>query len=150
MEEHIKIQTMNEAETIRIGEKLGHLLHKGAVVLLEGDLGAGKTTITKGIAKGLGVTKTVSSPTFTLIKEYEGTNPLYHIDAYRLEFSEEDLGFEEYIYGEGVTVIEWATFIEDELPSTYLTINLTYEGLDARLIEFNPTGTLYEQILKKW
>lgn len=150
MGKHIKIQTKNEAETIQIGEKLGHLLHKGAVILLEGDLGAGKTTFTKGIAKGLGVKRIVSSPTFTLIKEYEGTYSLYHIDAYRLEYSEEDLGFDEYIYGEGVTVIEWAAFIADDLPRTYLTVKLTYEDLDTRMIEFSPKGILYEDIIEKW
>ena len=88
----------------------------GDVIALEGDLGAGKTAFTKGLAKGLGVTRTVNSPTFTIIKEYQGRLPLYHMDVYRVSESEEDLGFDEYFEGEGVTVVEWAHLIKEQLP----------------------------------
>ena len=87
------------------------------MITLDGDLGAGKTTFTKGIAEGLGVKRTVNSPTFTIIKEYEGESfPFYHMDVYRLENSDEDIGFDEYFNSDGVTVVEWATFIEEFLP----------------------------------
>src|SRR5699024_12262642 len=105
----------SDQETIVVENHLSALLKQGNVITLEGDLGAEKTTFTKGIAQGLGITDVISSPTFTIIKEYQGVLPLYHMDAYRLEFSEEDLGFDEYFAGEGISVVEWATFIEDFL-----------------------------------
>src|SRR5690625_7496312 len=108
-----KIHSSSEEETIRIGERLAILLRPGSVVTLSGQLGAGKTTLVKGIAAGLGVKQMVTSPTFTIIKEYEGELPLYHMDAYRLEHSEEDIGFSEYFSDDGISVVEWATFIED-------------------------------------
>src|SRR5690625_4290245 len=97
-----KLHSGSEEETIRIGEKLAILLRPGSDVTLSGQLGAGKTTLVKGIAAGLGVKQMVTSPTFTIIKEYEGELPLYHMDAYRLENSEEDIGFLEYFSGDGI------------------------------------------------
>src|SRR5690606_22621171 len=114
------------------------LLKPGNVLTLEGDLGAGKTTFTKGLAKGLNIKRAVTSPTFTIMKQYEGTVPLYHIDAYRLEHSEEDIGFEEYMYGDGITVIEWATFIEDYLPNERLMITIQYVDEQTRKLTFDP------------
>ena len=93
----------NEEETMDFAERLGELLQPNQVITLDGDLGAGKTTFTKGLAKGLGVKRTVNSPTYTIVKEYRGRMPLYHMDVYRLEDSEEDIGFDEYFSGEGVT-----------------------------------------------
>lgn len=95
-------------------EKLGSLLQPGDVLALEGDLGAGKTTFTKGLAKGLDIKRNVNSPTFTIIKEYHGRLPLYHMDVYRVEDSFEDLGFDEYFDGNGVTVVEWAHLVKEQ------------------------------------
>ena len=108
-----------------LGEKLAPKLDAGDVIVLNGDLGAGKTTFTKGLAKGLGVKQTIKSPTFTIIREYEGGRlPLYHMDVYRLENGgAEDLGLEEYFDGDGVSVVEWAQFAEDELPPDYLSLS---------------------------
>lgn len=135
--------------TIEIAKRLAALLKPGDVIALEGDLGAGKTTFTKGIADGLGVKRNVNSPTFTIIKEYMGSLPLYHMDVYRLKDSEEDLGFDEYFEGDGVTVIEWAHIIEEQLPESILYVYLSHGDNGSRIIEFKPAGARYEQICKE-
>lgn len=126
-------------ETIRIGEKLAKKLKKGDCVALVGDLGAGKTVFTKGIAKGLGVRRSryVNSPTFVIIKEYKGKFPLYHFDLYRLNKSSvlDSENFEEYFYGDGVTVIEWADKIRKLLPPKYIEVKLSVAGENCRKIE---------------
>ena len=137
----------SEELTKDIATKLAEQLESGDIVTLSGNLGAGKTTFTKGIATGLGVKRAVTSPTFTIIKEYKGRLPLYHIDAYRLEGSEEDIGFEEYMDDEGVTVIEWAGFIEDFIPQDRLEIMIEYNGETARTISFKPNGERYLSLL---
>src|SRR5690625_396703 len=101
-----EIVTYSESETKQAAERLAVLLKPGDVITLEGDLGAGKTAFAKGLASGLGVKETISSPTFTIIKEYEGEIPFFHMDAYRLEYSEEDIGFDEYFEGDGISVVE--------------------------------------------
>lgn len=136
-------------ETIAIAERLAKSLRPKDVIALEGDLGAGKTTFTKGLARGLGIKKTVNSPTFTIIKEYNGIMPLYHMDVYRLEGSDEDLGFDEYFDGSGVTVIEWAHFIKEHLPSEILTIRLELGQDGTRIITAVPEGERYEQLCKE-
>lgn len=141
------IKTESREASISLGERLAVLLKPGDVVTLEGDLGAGKTTFTKGIANGLGIIDTVSSPTFTIIKEYKGDLPLYHMDAYRLEYSEEDLGFDEYFNGDGISVVEWATFIEDFLPENRLDVKINYVDEHTREIEFIPHGTHYKWVV---
>ncbi len=135
-------------ETKLIGERLASLLEAGDVLTLEGDLGAGKTTFTKGIAKGLGVKRTVNSPTFTIVKEYEGRLPLYHMDVYRLEDSDEDIGFDEYFNGNGVSVVEWAQFIEEYLPTDRLDIRIKYNG-DSRILEFLSNSSHFESIINE-
>lgn len=135
-------------ETNLIGERLASLLEAGDVLTLEGDLGAGKTTFTKGIAKGLGVKRTVNSPTFTIVKEYEGRLPLYHMDVYRLEDSDEDIGFDEYFNGNGVSVVEWAQFIEEYLPTDRLDIRIKYNG-DSRILEFLSNSSHFESIINE-
>ncbi|WP_018663934.1 tRNA (adenosine(37)-N6)-threonylcarbamoyltransferase complex ATPase subunit type 1 TsaE [Heyndrickxia acidiproducens] len=130
-------------ETFTFAAKMAEHLKPGDVLLLEGDLGAGKTTFTKGIAKGLGIQRTVNSPTFTLIKEYRGRMPLYHMDVYRLEDSGEDLGFDEYFEGGGVTIVEWAHMIKDQLPDEYLEISIRHLGDNRRSIEAKPNGKRY-------
>jgi len=119
------------------------------VIILEGDLGAGKTTFTKGLAKGLGVKRVVNSPTFNIIKEYKGRLPLYHMDVYRLAESEEDLGFDEYFYGEGITVVEWAHLIEAYLPNEKLQISLFHAGDDTRKIVLEPVGDRYIRLCEE-
>lgn len=143
-----KVETNTADETIALAERLVSLLQPGDVLTLEGDLGAGKTTFTKGIATGLGIKRTLSSPTFTIIKEYEGTMPLYHMDVYRLENSDEDIGFDEYFNGNGITVVEWAQFIEDYLPEERLDITIKYLDEQSRGIEFIPIGAHYEKVVK--
>lgn len=142
-------KTKSSEETMTFAEKLGSVLEKGDVLTLAGDLGAGKTTFTKGLAKGLGITRTVNSPTFTIIKEYNGRLPLYHMDVYRLEDSDEDLGFEEYFSGEGVCVVEWAVFIEEYLPKERLELVISHIGDDEREIELTPLGERYEERVKE-
>ena len=107
----------NREATMAMGQKLAPYLQAGDVIVLNGDLGAGKTTFTKGLAAGLGIKDVIKSPTFTIIREYQsGRLPLYHMDIYRLENGgAEDLGLEEYFDGDGISVVEWAEFIEDEL-----------------------------------
>lgn len=133
-------------DTMRLGEKLALLLKKGDVITLEGELGAGKTTFTKGVARGLGIVQTLSSPTFTIIKEYKGDLPLYHMDAYRLEHSEEDLGFDEYFSGDGVSVVEWAQFIEEFLPKERLDVKIEYLNEHQRLFTLSPQGMHFEVV----
>lgn len=137
-------------ETHAIAKKLGKLLQKNDIILLEGDLGAGKTTFTKGLAVGLGIVKTVNSPTFTIIKEYTGRLPLYHMDVYRVQDAFEDLGFDEYFDGDGVTVIEWAHLIEEQLPENRLTISLYHEGDERRKLVLQPAGERYEVLCKEF
>jgi tRNA threonylcarbamoyladenosine biosynthesis protein TsaE len=146
-------QTGNTSETIRIGKHLGGLLEPGDVVALVGDLGTGKTQFIKGLAEGVGVGKAtyVSSPSFTLINEYQGRIPLYHIDLFRLESEKEveGLGLEEYIHGNGITAIEWADKIPSLLPEELLWVKVIYTGKNTRSIEIIPRGKRYEQLMKK-
>lgn len=144
-----EIITTSPEETGQFAEKLAAHLKPGAVLTLEGDLGAGKTTFTKGLAKGLGVTKTVNSPTFTIIKEYRGRLPLYHMDVYRVDDSFEDLGFDEYFEGEGVTVVEWAHLIQDQLPEDLLSLSIYREGDFTRRIVLKPYGDRYSELCKE-
>ncbi|MCA1322144.1 tRNA (adenosine(37)-N6)-threonylcarbamoyltransferase complex ATPase subunit type 1 TsaE [Bacillus tianshenii] len=145
----VELKTHSSEETMTISQGLGKLLNGGEVLLLEGDLGAGKTTFTKGLAKGLDIKRNVNSPTFTIIKEYEGRLPLYHMDVYRLADSEEDLGFDDYFMGSGVTVVEWAHLIEDYLPEERLEIYIYHLGDDERKIVLTPRGARYEDICKE-
>ncbi|MEH7098089.1 tRNA (adenosine(37)-N6)-threonylcarbamoyltransferase complex ATPase subunit type 1 TsaE [Neobacillus vireti] len=144
-----EITTSNDSDTSQFAERLAKYLQPGDVIALEGDLGAGKTTFTKGLAKGLEVKKTVNSPTFTIIKEYRGRLPLYHMDVYRVADAYEDLGFDEYFEGEGVTVVEWAHLIKEQLPEERLTIFLYHQGPDQRKIVLKPKGQRYEQLCKE-
>lgn len=141
-----KMHTIEDTNTF--GRKLAELLQPGDIITMEGDLGAGKTTLTKAIGDGLGVKRTINSPTFTIIKEYEGRMPLYHMDVYRLEDSDEDIGFEEYFSGEGVSIVEWAQFIEDYLPKERLELTLKHDG-EARTILLEPIGERYEKLCKE-
>lgn len=146
------LRAVSAEETKAWGRKLAHLLFPGAVIGLEGELGAGKTCFVKGIASGLGLDEDeVASPTFTLIAEhYRGRIPLYHIDLYRMAGAEvEELGIDEYLYGQGVTVIEWFQF----LPAGYvvaecLRISLVIAEDEERLLEVSARGERYERIVQ--
>jgi tRNA threonylcarbamoyladenosine biosynthesis protein TsaE len=124
--------TNSAEETMLIAEKLAKTLNPGDMIALSGDLGSGKTTFTKGIGKGLGVkdSRRINSPTFVLIKEYSGKIPLYHLDLYRLDALKEieNLAVEEYIYGTGVTVIEWAEKIKSLLPEKHILVKFKIKG----------------------
>ena len=130
--------TNSAEETMLIGEKLAKKLKPGDVVALYGNLGSGKTTFTKGIGKGLGVkdSKRINSPTFVLIKEYDGKIPLYHLDLYRMDDLKEieNLAIEEYIYGNGITVIEWAEKIKSILPENHISVKFKVKGVSEREI----------------
>lgn len=128
--------TNSASETMLIGEKLAKKLKPGDMIALSGNLGSGKTTFTKGIGKGLGVKdpRHINSPTFVLIKEYKGKIPLYHLDLYRLDGPKEieNLAIEEYIYGDGVTVIEWAEKIKCILPKKHILVKFKIKGDNKR------------------
>lgn len=146
----VKIYLKDEKDTKDIGYKLGKLLDEKSVICLIGDLGAGKTTLTQSIAKGLEVDEYITSPTFTIVNEYEGRLPLYHFDVYRIGSSDEmyDIGFDEYIDSDGVCIIEWANLIEDILPEEYLHIDLRYMENGREMI-LTSKGKKYEQIIKE-
>ena len=130
-----------------LGEKIAALVEPGELLTLSGQLGAGKTTFTKGLAKGLGISRNVTSPTFTLLKSYKGRMTLHHIDAYRLEGLNQDLGFEEYFDSDGLCVIEWSGFIADQLPSEKLEIEFAINDDGSRNLTFTAYGQPYERIL---
>ncbi len=144
-----KLVSHSPEETRSWAERLAVLLQPGDVISLEGDLGAGKTTFTQGLAKGLGIRGVVNSPTFTLIKEYQGWMPLYHMDVYRMEDEFEELGFDEYFYGEGVTVVEWASRIQSMLPTDLLDIYIKRLDGDQREICLNPKGEHFRQVCEE-
>lgn len=133
-------ETNSDKETFGIGRDLGLKAKPGTVICLDGDLGTGKTVIAKGIAAGLGINEPVSSPTFTVIKEYtEGRLPLYHFDVYRIEDPQEmdEIGYEDYFYGEGVSVIEWSDMIAELIPKDAVKIRILKDmekGFDYRRI----------------
>ena len=132
----ITLTTKTAEETIALGKKIGNLLRKGDVIAMQGTLAAGKTTITKGIAQALGIKETITSPTFCLISEYEGKMPLYHMDVYRLEGGEDfvNLGTDDMIYGEGVSIIEWSEKIMGELPKKTIILKLEPQEDGSRII----------------
>ena len=133
-------ESFEEQDTFRIGKQLGETAKPGDIFLLEGELGVGKTVFAKGFAAGLGITEPITSPTFTILQEYEeGRIPLYHFDVYRIADPEEmyELGYEGYFFGEGVCLIEWASLIEELLPANCRTIRIEKDlekGFDYRRI----------------
>lgn len=130
--------THSAQETVDLGEKIGSLLKSGDVIAMTGTLAAGKTTITKGIAKALGITDVVTSPTFCLISEYEGTKmPLYHMDVYRLDGPEDfiNLGVEDMLDGDGVCIVEWSEKVSSELPKRTIKIEITPLEDESRQIK---------------
>ncbi len=135
----VRLVSESPAATFRIGRTLGELLKEGDIVALTGELGAGKTCLTQGIARGLGVPDSyrITSPTFTLANEYPGRLKLVHLDVYRLSGSQDlpDLGYEEFFFGGGVTVIEWAEKIGDAIPEHSIRVAMAYLDPDRRSVE---------------
>lgn len=150
----MKIRSSSPEATKHLGEKLGRLLGPGDLVALTGELGAGKTAFVQGIAVGMGITAPINSPTYLLIQEYPGQVPLYHMDVYRLDDPEEllELGYEEYFFGAGVTVIEWAERVQSLLPAAYMKIEIYYdpEGAEQeRVIVITALGEHYLALLEE-
>ena len=140
------IETYSARETFGVGQKLGEAAMAGEVYCLIGDLGVGKTVFTQGFARGLGIGEAISSPTFTILQEYEeGRLPFYHFDVYRIADPEEmdEIGFEDYLYGQGVCLIEWANLIEELLPDFVRTVIIEKDlekGFDYRRITIKEGG----------
>ena len=132
-----QLHTASAEETIRLGQKIGYKVAPGDIITLHGSLGSGKTTIVKGIADSLEIADEITSPSYTLISEYEGRIPLYHMDLYRIDSIEEFelLGAEELLYGSGVSIIEWAEKIEQLLPDNCLSITLEIDTAAEREIK---------------
>jgi tRNA threonylcarbamoyladenosine biosynthesis protein TsaE len=149
----MKTNSQSVKETLSIGKAIAKNLEKGDIICLFGQLGAGKTVLTKGIASGLGIKKEqVISPSFVLIRRHQGAKlPFYHFDLYRLKKTQDilGLGYEEYLYDEGITVIEWADRLGYLLPKEYLRIELYIKADAMRLIEFQAFGRRYKELLKK-
>lgn len=116
--------SQNENQLMALGQRIGQKLQAQDVLVLTGDLGSGKTTLTKGIAKGLGIKQMIKSPTYTIVREYEGRLPLYHLDIYRIGDDPDSIDLDDFLFGDGVTVIEWGELLDDSLLSDYLTVFL--------------------------
>ncbi len=147
------VRTNQPEETFALGERMAPYLPPGTVVALTGELGAGKTLFAKGIARGLKVQGQVTSPTFTIINEYQGKLPLFHIDAYRLEedYEIDELGLDEYLNSTGITLIEWPERIRTYLPDSYIRVvfekGLTGNGEEYRLLKFFTVGKEWESVI---
>jgi len=127
-------------EIIKLGEKLGRLAYPNMLITMNGDLGAGKTTMTKGIALGLDITRVVNSPTFTIMKIYEGRLTLYHLDVYRITNVSDDFELEEYFENDGLCVIEWADQVKELLPESYINIDIKDLGNNKRELKIESVG----------
>ncbi|HEY8444757.1 MAG TPA: tRNA (adenosine(37)-N6)-threonylcarbamoyltransferase complex ATPase subunit type 1 TsaE [Bacilli bacterium] len=147
MQKELLIKNVNEM--IDLGKKIGALAFPNTIITLIGDLGAGKTTLTKGIALGLGIKENVNSPTFTIMKTYQGKYPLYHLDVYRIDNPEADFELEEYFDGDGVCVIEWAHNIKSLLPNDVLEISIYRIDEEKRKVIFVANDAKYIQIINE-
>ncbi|MBM7689557.1 tRNA (adenosine(37)-N6)-threonylcarbamoyltransferase complex ATPase subunit type 1 TsaE [Enterococcus ureilyticus] len=146
------IMLNNPKETEGIAKIIGSVAAPGDTIILSGDLGAGKTTMTKGIAVGLGIDQMIKSPTYTIIREYQqGRLPLYHMDVYRIEHGADDLGLDEYFEGDGLSVVEWGKLLGEFLPTDYLDITITKdsEDMEKRIVSFQAIGTQAERFLER-
>lgn len=146
----VNILSKSTDQTIKVGERLAKHLRKGDILCLQGELGSGKTTLIKGIAKGLKIAPAkVNSPTFVLMNAYEGRLPLYHFDLYRLEGAREisSIGYEEFLHGDGVSVVEWAERLGELVPREYLRIELSHKGENGRSVKFSAVGAHYHRVI---
>lgn len=140
--------SQNEKQLLAFGEKIGQKLKAQDVLILTGDLGAGKTTLTKGIAKGLGIKQMIKSPTYTIVREYEGRLPLYHLDVYRIGDDPDSIDLDDFLFGDGVTVIEWGELLDASLLDDYLTIRLDKKE-DGRQLTFIPHGSRSQELAEE-
>lgn len=148
----VHILSKSTDQTLRLGERLARHLRKGDIICLQGELGSGKTTLIKGVAKGLKIVPAkVSSPTFVLMNAYQGRLPLYHFDLYRLEHTAQigAIGYEEFFYGDGVCVIEWAERLGALTPKKYLRIELKHKGESGRSIKLSAAGKCYHPVIQQ-
>jgi len=145
----LEMTTDGPEETQSVGKRIGELARPGDVVLLMGDLGSGKTCLTQGIAWGLGIKEHALSPTFVIMREMHGRLPLYHVDLYRLDRLEEtqDLGLDDYFYGHGVSVVEWAEKAMSLMPSEHLLVEIEYFSDTGRRLTLKPRGKRYERLV---
>ena len=146
---NVVVRVKGQEKMIELGEKIGRFFTPNMVITLSGDLGAGKTTITKGFALGLDIKTVINSPTFTIMKIHQGRLTLYHMDVYRLDNSSGDDYLEEYFYMDGVSVIEWADNLSDIIPDERLEINIQYIDDTEREITFISKGIEYEKLLER-
>lgn len=144
--DEFKVISHSEYDTVELAQNIESEKFPNMVICLDGELGSGKTVFVKGLAGAMGITETITSPTFSIIKEYEGELPLYHMDVYRLDGNVDGVGIEEYFEKGGVTVIEWAKTIEDILPKERLDIKIKVAGENKRTIILTPHGTKYEEL----
>ncbi len=146
-----KITTYNPQETQRVAERLARRCQGGEIFCLSGNLGAGKTTFVKGIGRGLGIDeKNVNSPTFVIMNVYQGRLPLYHFDFYRLEDPKEigGIGYDEFLYGKGVAVVEWAERFGSLMPSEYLSVEISDTAEETRVLKFTAYGKPYQKLIE--
>ena len=142
-----KITTKSEFDTIELAQNIESEKFENMVICLDGELGSGKTVFTKGLANALGINESITSPTFTIIKEYtDGELPLYHMDVYRLDNDSNDIGIEDYFTKGGVVIIEWASNIKNILPKEYLSIKFRLLDENKRSIIITPHGSKYEEL----
>lgn len=142
-----KITTKDEMDTLELAQNIESEKFPDMVICLIGELGSGKTVFVKGFAQALGINETITSPTFNIVKEYvSGELPLYHMDVYRLEDHKDNIGLTDYFYKGGVTIIEWADMIEDELPEERLDIRFRVVDENTRVLTFIPHGKAYEDL----
>ena len=136
-----------EEETLELAENIESEKFPGMVICLNGELGSGKTVFVKGFAKALGIQETITSPTFSLVKEYhDGEMPLFHMDVYRMEDSKENFGLDDYLNQEGICIIEWPEMIEEQLPEERLDVKIKVIDDDVRVFVFTPYGEQYEEL----
>ncbi len=147
----LKIKTNSAEETEKLGRLIGESLIGGEIIAMTGDLGAGKTTMTKSLAKGLDIDEHITSPTFTIVNEYDGRLKLFHFDVYRIEDIEEmyDLGYEEYFYSGGVCIIEWANLIKEILPEDIINIEISTLDEGKREIVISGKGEKFDHLVKE-
>ena len=146
------VTSKSAAQTKALGQRWAAALAPGDVLALCGDLGSGKTTFVQGVARGLKVREAVTSPTFVLVREYPGRLPIYHLDLFRLNRLDdlETIGYDEYLAGQGVTLIEWAQKMPQALPRDYVELTFTVSGPTTRTIAAIPHGPRAEQLVRRW
>ena len=142
-----KFTSKDEMDTLELAQNIESEKFPNMVICLNGELGTGKTVFAKGFAQALGIEETITSPTFNIVKEYDtGELPLYHMDVYRLEDNKDNIGIKDYFNKGGITIIEWADMIEDELPEERLDINFHFVDENTRILIFKPHGKIYEDV----